>query len=64
MTSEELWEKQQHADIYFLGVNIYTMVFSHPFESFNGGKILNNLINIKKRNGFNPKLLDLMAHCL
>lgn len=63
-TSEELWEVQQHADIYFLGVNIYTMVFSTPFESFNGGKILNNLINIKKRNGYSPKLLDVMARCL
>jgi hypothetical protein len=40
------------------------MIFSHPFESFNGGKVLNNLINIKKRNGFCPKLLDLMARCL
>jgi serine/threonine protein kinase len=63
-TSEELWEMQQHADIYFMGVNIYTMVFSTPFESFNGGKILNNLINIKKRNGYSPKLLDIMARCL
>lgn len=40
------------------------MVFSHSFESFNGGKVLNNLINMKKRNGFCPKLLDLMARCL
>jgi serine/threonine protein kinase len=64
LTSDELWDIQQHADVYFLGVNIYTMVFSHPFETFNGGKILHNLINIKKRNGFCPKLLDLMARCL
>jgi hypothetical protein len=40
------------------------MVFSQLFESFNGGKVLKNLINIKKRSGFCPKLLDLMARCL
>ncbi len=40
------------------------MVYSNIFESFNGGKVLNNLINLKKRNGFNAKLLDLMASCL
>lgn len=55
---------QAKADIYFLGVNIYAMIFSHQFESFNGGKVLNNLINMKKRLGFSAKLLDLMAQCL
>jgi serine/threonine protein kinase len=64
LSSEELYERQAKADIYFLGVNIYTMVFSQLFESFNGGKVLNNLINIKKRSGFSSKLLDLMSRCL
>ena len=64
MSSEELWQVQQYADVYFLGVNIYSMVFSQPFESFNGGKILANLINIKKRTGFCAQLLDIMARCL
>ena len=64
LSSEELYERQAKADIYFLGVNIYTMVFSQLFESFNGGNVLNNLINIKKRSGFSSKLLDLMSRCL
>ena len=64
MSSEELYAKQEKADVYFLGVNIYSMVFSQLFESFNGGKVLNNLINIKKRSGFCPRLLDLMGKCL
>lgn len=64
LTSEQLYQLQAKADIYFLGVNIYCMAFSQPFESFNSGRILNNLINIKKRSGFCPKLLDLMARCL
>ena len=63
-SSEDLYEKQEKADVYFLGVNIYSMVFSQMFESFNGGQVLKNLINIKKRSGFCAKLLDLMERCL
>ena len=40
------------------------MVFSQMYESFNGGQVLRNLIHIKKRSGFCPKLLDLMSACL
>ena len=40
------------------------MIFSQMYESFNGGQVLRNLINIKKREGFCPKLLELMARCL
>ena len=31
LSSEELYARQEKADIYFLGVNIYSMVFSQPF---------------------------------
>ena len=64
MGAEELFERQAKADIYFLGVNIYSMVFSQPFETFNGGKVLHNLIRMQKRKGFSSKLLDLMSSCL
>ena len=64
MSSQELYDKQRKADIYFLGLSIYSMIFSQSFESFNGGKVLNNLIRMQKRRGFCPRLLDLMSSCL
>ena len=39
---------QKKADIYFLGVNMYSMIFCQMFESFNH-RYINILANKKKR---------------
>jgi len=47
-TAEELYNMQKKADIYFLGVNMYSMIFCQMFESFNH-RYINVLTQKKKR---------------
>jgi serine/threonine protein kinase len=62
--SEELYRQQAKADVYFLGSNIYCLVFSRPFQIFNDCNTLHSIVQKQQRRGYCPALLDLMERCL